>query len=234
MAKREFEHGNQPPVVELTEQMVFGKRFYVTPEGNKYPSVTTMLSGSGDKSWVEAWKAQVGSAKAQAIVDRATKRGTAVHDMVERYLKNQPHPADGHERAHVGLFNQIKLLLNRQMGQIRAQEIPLYSDALKIAGRVDCVAEYDGVLSIVDFKTSTNPKKDIESIEDYFLQCTAYAVMYYEMYGVPIDNIVIVMAVENSMVPMIFKGEIFDYLQPLQERVNNYYSKRQTSRESRD
>lgn len=226
MARAPFIHNNQPPVAVLSEEMVFGKRFYVTPEGNKYPSVTTVLSNTGDKSWVEAWKQQVGSAKAKAITERATRRGTAVHDMIERYLKNEPHPADGHERSHVGLFNQIKLLLNRQLGEIRAQEIPLYSDTLQIAGRVDCVAEYDGVLSIVDFKTSTNPKKDAESIEDYFIQCTAYAVMYYEMYGVPIEQLVIVMAVENSMVPMIFKGEIFDYLERLQERVNSYYSRR--------
>ena len=227
MARRTFIHGNEPPLIELSEEMVFGKRFYVTPEGNKYPSVTTMLSSTGDKSWVDAWKQQVGSAKAQAIMERATKRGTAVHDMIERYLKNEPHPADGHERANVGLFNQIKLLLNRRIGEIRAQEVPLYSDSLRIAGRVDCVAEYDGVLSIVDFKTSTNPKKDAESIHDYFLQCTAYAVMYYEMYGVPIEHLVIVMAVENSMVPMIFKGEIFDYLEPLQQRVNSYYKRKQ-------
>lgn len=227
MARRTFIHGNEPPLIELSEEMVFGKRFYVTPEGNKYPSVTTMLSSTGDKSWVDAWKQQVGSAKAQAIMERATKRGTAVHDMIERYLKNEPHPADGHERANVGLFNQIKLLLNRRIGEIRAQEVPLYSDSLRIAGRVDCVAEYDGVLSIVDFKTSTNPKKDAESIHDYFLQCTAYAVMYYEMYGVPIEQLVIVMAVENSMVPMIFKGEIFDYLEPLQQRVNSYYNRKQ-------
>lgn len=227
MARRAFIHGNEPPLIELSEEMVFSKRFYVTPEGNKYPSVTTVLSSTGDKSWVDAWKEQVGSAKAQAIMERATKRGTAVHDMIERYLKNEPHPADGHERANVGLFNQIKLLLNRRIGEIRAQEVPLYSDSLRIAGRVDCVAEYDGVLSIVDFKTSTNPKKDAESIHDYFLQCTAYAVMYYEMYGVPIEHLVIVMAVENSMVPMIFKGEIFDYLEPLQQRVNSYYKRKQ-------
>lgn len=219
-----FKHGNQPPILEVTDQMVYGKRYYTTPDGEKYPSITTVL-GSGPKPWLDAWKAALGPDKAAKETKRCADRGTALHDMVEKYLKNVDDPTEGHDRTNVGMFNQIKMQLNRRIGEIRAQEIPLYSHSLKVAGRVDCVAEYDGVLSIIDFKTSNSNKTD-DMIEDYFLQCTAYAVMYYEMYGVPIDQIVVVIAVEKGMMPLVFKREIFDYLKPLQARIAAYYERK--------
>lgn len=219
-----FVHGNQPPELNVTDQMVYGKRFYTTPDGSKYPSITTIL-GSGPKPWLDAWKKSLGAEKAAKETARCSDRGTALHDMVEKYLKNAESPTAGHDRTNIGMFNQIKLQLNKRIGEIRAQEIPLYSDSLKVAGRVDCVAEYDGVLSIIDFKTSNN-NKSVDMIEDYFLQCTAYAVMYYEMYGVPIDQIVVVIAVEKGMMPLVFKREIFDYLKPLQKRVSDYHNRK--------
>ncbi len=219
-----FKHGNQPPILEVTDQMVYGKRYYTTPDGEKYPSITTVL-GSGPKPWLDAWKTALGPDKAAKETKRCADRGTALHDMVEKYLKNVDDPTEGHDRTNVGMFNQIRMQLNRRIGEIRAQEIPLYSHSLKVAGRVDCVAEYDGVLSIVDFKTANSNKTD-DMIEDYFLQCTAYAVMYYEMYGVPIDQIVVVIAVEKGMMPLVFKREIFDYLKPLQSRIAAYYERK--------
>lgn len=219
-----FNHGNQPEELNVTDQMVYGKRFYTTPDGAKYPSITTVL-GSGPKPWLEAWKTSLGPDKAAKETQRCSDRGTALHDMVEKYLKNVDTPTEGHERTNIGMFNQIKLQLNKRVGEIRAQEIPLYSHALKVAGRVDCVAEYDGVLSIIDFKTSNNNKTD-DMIEDYFLQCTAYAVMFFEMYQVPIDQIVVVIAVEKGLMPLVFKREIFDYIQPLQDRIAAYYDRK--------
>lgn len=219
-----FTHGNQPPELNVTDQMVYGKRFYTTPDGKKYPSITTIL-GSGDKPWLDAWKKSLGTEKAAAETKRCSDRGTALHDMVEKYIKNIEDPTDGHERSNIGMFNQIKLQLNKRLGEIRAQEIPLFSHSLKVAGRVDCVAEYDGVLSVVDFKTANASKTD-DMIEDYFLQCTAYAVMYFEMYGVAVDQIVVVIAVEKGMMPMVFKREIFDYLKPLQDRIAAYYERK--------
>lgn len=206
--------------------MVYGKRFYTTPDGEKYPSITTIL-GSGPKPWLDAWKASLGKEKADKETQRCADRGTSLHDMVEKYLKNVEDPTDGHDRANVGLFNQIKMQLRSRVGEIRAQEIPLYSHTLKVAGRVDCVAEYDGRLAIIDFKTANQVKTE-DMIEDYFLQCTAYAIMYYEMYGVPIDDIVVIIAVEKSMMPLVFKREIFDYVPKLQERINQYYADKAT------
>lgn len=219
-----FQHGNQPDVLDVTDQMVYGNRFYTTPDGEKYPSITTIL-GSGPKPWLEAWTKSLGKDKAAAEKQRCADRGSALHDMVEKYLQNVENPTDGHDRANIGLFNQIKLQLSKRVGEIRAQEIPLFSDTLRVAGRVDCVAEYDGVLSIIDFKTSNNNKTD-DMIEDYFLQCTAYALMYYEMYGVLIEDIVVVIAVERGMMPLVFKRKIHDYIKPLQKRVNDYYSRK--------
>lgn len=216
-----FKHGNQPPQHHVTDEMVRGKRFYTTPAGSKYPSITTIL-GSGPKPWLDAWKQAIGAEKAAAESKRCSDRGTAVHDMVEKYLKNAEVPIEGHDRTNIQLFNQIKLQLGRRVGEIRAQEIALYSDTLRVAGRVDCVAEYDGVLSIIDFKTSTNTKAEA-NIEDYFLQCTAYALMYYEMYGVLIENIVVVIAVEKSMMPLVFKRTIHDYIKPLHNRIKIYH-----------
>lgn len=220
-----FIHGNQPPVLDVWDEMSLGKRFYNTPDGKRYPSITTIL-GSGPKPWLEAWKNAIGPAAAKKEQERCSDRGTALHDMVEKYLKNVEAPTEGHDRANIGLFNQIRMQLSRRVGEIRAQEIPLFSHSLKVAGRVDCVAEYDGVLSIIDFKTSNNNKTE-DMIEDYFLQCTAYAIMYYEMYGVPIDQIVVVIAVEKGMMPMVYKREIFDYLEPLQQRIRAYYDRTQ-------
>lgn len=220
-----FIHGNQPPFLNVVDKMDRGKRFYTTPENNKYPSITTVL-GDEPKPWLDSWKAALGKDKAAAETKRCADRGTALHKMVEDYLNNVPDPTEGHDRANIGLFNQIRMKLTKQVGEIRAQEIPLYSDALRVAGRVDCVAEYDGVLSIIDFKTSNNVKTE-DMIQDYFLQCTAYAVMFYEMYGVPIDNIVVIIAVEKGLMPMVFKREIFDYLKPLQQRVAHYHAQRE-------
>lgn len=218
-----FIHGNQPPILAITDKMVHGKRYYTTPSGERYPSITTIL-GSVEKPWLEAWKSSMGKDKAAAETRRCSERGTALHDMVEKYLSNVEDPTAGYDRSVSGLFNQIRMQLGRRIGEIRALEIPLFSDSLRVAGRVDCVAEYDGVLSIIDFKTSNNNKTE-DMIEDYFLQCTAYAVMYYEMYGVPIDQIVVVIAVEKGMMPMVYKREIFDYLLPLQQRVSAYHNR---------
>lgn len=216
-----FIHGNQPEELVVTDSMVYGKRFYTTPTGEKYPSITTIL-GSGPKPWLEAWKNSLGKDKAAKETERCSDRGTALHDMVEKYIKNVENPTEGHDRANIGMFNQIKMQLSKRVGEVRAQEIPMFSHALKVAGRVDCIAEYDGVLSVIDFKTSNNVKTE-DMIEDYFLQCTAYAVMFYEMYGIPIDQIVVVIAVEKGMMPLVFKREIFDYLKPLQKRIKQYY-----------
>lgn len=194
-------------------------RFYVTPEGNKYPSITTIL-GSGDKPWLNEWRSMLGAAKADKEMKRAADRGSAVHLMVEKYLDNDPNPTAGQSIEHIPSFNQLRLQL-KKVNNIWTQETPLWSDMLQAAGRVDCVAEYKGELAIIDFKTSTNDK-NANMIEDYYLQTTAYALMFEERYGIQINKLVILMAVEKGAVPLVFQRDTEPYIRPLMERIKQY------------
>lgn len=187
-----------------------------------FPSITTIL-GSGYKPWLEQWKQNLGKDKAAREQKRCANRGEIVHESIEKYLDNN-FDVNSLQSDHRKIFNQIKPKLNR-INNIYTQEEALFSRNFKVAGRVDCIGEYDGKLSIIDFKTSTNVKKD-NMIEDYYLQCTAYALMYYEIYNILIENIVIIMCVEKGMVPLVFKKPIEDYILPLTNRINNYYNQR--------
>ena len=215
-----FIHVGAPDLPELKVNTVNGIRHYVTPDGNKYPSITTML-GHKEKPWLKEWQNMLGEDKAAKEAKRCADRGTAIHEQVEKYLNNEENPSSGYDRKLVKGFNQLRPRLNH-ISNIRAQEIALYSDALKLAGRVDCVGEYDGVLSIIDFKTSNN-NKDTEMVQDYYLQCTAYAIMWHERTGEPIEDITIIMSVERGMVPLVFRDKIDKYVKPLLQRTAEYY-----------
>ena len=146
-----------------------GLRFYKTPEGNEYPSVTTIL-GAKEKPGLERWRQMLGEDKAAKETKRCADRGTAVHEMAEKYLNNEEIITKNYKPEHVGDFNKLKFALNK-IDNIRRQEVGLYSDMFQYAGTVDCVADFQGVLSVIDFKTSTN-NKTVDMIEDYFKQCT--------------------------------------------------------------
>ncbi len=194
-------------------------RFYTTPTGNKYPSVTTVL-GAKEKQGLLDWRNSLGPVKADRETKRSSDRGTAVHLMVERFLNNESDPTKHQRIEHIVEFNSLKLLL-KNINNIMLQESALYSDDFRIAGRVDCVGEYQGKLSVIDFKTSTNSKPQ-QAVTDYFLQTTAYAIMVEELYDIVIDDLVIIMSVEKG-VPLVFKGKVDDYIAPLAHRINNYY-----------
>lgn len=196
-----------------------GVRHYVTPGGNEYPSITTVL-GHKEKPWLEDWRNMLGKEKADKEQKRCADRGTAIHELIEHYLNNEDDFTRGYKSEFVRGFNQLKFRLNH-IDNIRAQEVALYSDALGIAGRVDCIGEYDGVPSIIDFKTSNN-NKDKDMIMDYFLQCTAYAIMWHERTGESIENITILMTVERGMVPLVFQEKIDKYVKPLLQRIDEY------------
>ena len=200
-------------------------RFYVTPEGNKYPSITTIL-GSGDKPWLNDWRQSLGFEKADKEMKRAADRGTAVHLMVERFLDNEEAPTRGMQIDHVTEFNTLRLHL-KKIDNILTQESALWSDLLRCAGRVDCIGEYQGKLSIIDFKTSTT-SKNMDMIQNYWLQTTAYAIMFQERYGIQIDQAVIIMSVERGAVPLVFKQPIEQYIEPLLVTINNYHIKKGT------
>lgn len=213
-------HINTPEFEELKSRMKKGQRWYKTPEGVELPSVTTIL-GSEPKPAIEAWKQALGSKRAKKEMERCSMRGTAVHEMCEYFLNNDPDFTKGRDRDLVRLFNKMKVRL-KKIDNVRVQEVPLYSHTLKIAGRVDCVAEYDGVLSVIDFKTADRPKTE-DMVEDYFLQCTAYAIMYSEMFDEAIEDIVVIIAAENGAMPQVFKRKIYDYAKPLMKRIRKFY-----------
>jgi hypothetical protein len=171
-----------------------GKRHYKTPKGN-FPSITTVLSILS-RDGIKAWRERVGEKEANRISNQASRRGTNVHLMCEQYVNNELDASEfmPHEKA---MFNSIKPILKERIDNVYAQEMPLWSSYLGVAGRVDCIAEYDGRLSVIDYKTSSKPKKK-EWIGSYFQQASAYCVMFEERTGIPIDKIVIVIAVENA------------------------------------
>lgn len=213
---------NPLPLLDLKTIESSKGRTYVTPAGNKYPSITTLL-GAVEKPYLANWRAMLGEKKADAETKRASGRGSAVHLMIERHLQNDENPTRNQEPVHTQEYKSTRLYL-KKINNILMQEGALYSDLLRIAGRVDCIAEYDGVLSIIDFKTSANDKKS-SMIEDYYLQTTAYALMLQELYDIQVDQIVIIMSVERGVVPLVFKQQIEPYIEPLLQRINSYHSK---------
>ena len=216
-----FNHLPPPVLPELTvDTLKSGIRHYNTPTGNAYPSVTTML-GHKDKPWLNEWRESMGIEKADKEMKRAAKRGTKVHEIIEKYLDNNENPTNGYDLQYIKRFNQLKLFLDK-VDNIHIQEAALFSDTLQIAGRVDCIGEYDGKLSVIDFKTSNN-NKDREMVQDYFLQTTAYAIMYSEMTGIAIDHVAILITVERGMVPMVYQDQIDKYVSPLLQRIDEYY-----------
>ena len=192
-------------------------RTYITPDGRKYPSITTVLSILSEES-IAKWRARVGDEEANKIGQRAAGRGTLVHSIVERYLLNEdtteflPHIRQSLEN--------LRPILDERLGTIYGLEVPLYSSHLGLAGRVDCVAEFDGVPSILDFKTSKRVKKK-EWITNYFAQMAGYAVMWEERTGRPITNTVVIMDVDDNE-PLVFKEHRDNHIQFLIDTKKEY------------
>ena len=210
-----------PKEIPKIESQTFpdGKRYYVTPEGKKLPSVTTVV-GAQKKQAIMEWRRRVGEEVANKISKQATTRGTNMHSLCEYYLNNEPKPPGVVMPDAKEMFISIKPFLNK-INNIHYQEVGLWSSQLGLAGRVDCIGEYEGRLSVIDFKTSKKAK-DRESILDYFWQCTAYALMYEELIGQPIDELVIIMAVQDST-PLIFKEKTQDHIEGLVKAIDYYH-----------
>ena len=190
----------------ITATTTDGVRLYETPEGNKYPSITTILSVRNKKGLME-WRKKVGNDVANYVARTAANRGTKVHHMCEDYLNND-FDEEKHKKNFLPycLFTQLKEQGLSKIDNIHAQEAGLYSDKYKVAGRVDCIAEYDGVLSIIDFKTSTKERND-DWNENYYIQCSAYAEMYEERTGTEINQNVILVVTEDGTVQEFIKDK---------------------------
>jgi hypothetical protein len=174
-----------------------GTRVYKTPSGRAYPSVTT-VTGLQTRKGIMEWRKRVGEEEANRVSTKASGRGTRIHQLCEDYLLGksiEPNITDAE------MFGSMKEWLE-DIDNIHALEDPLYSDHLEVAGTVDCIAEFQGKLSVIDFKTSSKPK-DRDDIHQYFMQTAAYAVAFEERTGIPIGRLVIIMGVDNDF-PRLF------------------------------
>ena len=162
---------------EIKAKTTDGVRLYETPEGNFYPSITTVLS-TRNKEGLFKWRERVGNDVANYVARTAAVRGTHVHHMCEDYINND-FDEEKHKKKFLPytLFTQLRDSALQKIDNVYAQECGLYSDKYKVAGRVDCIAEYDGIPSIIDFKTSTSERKDSYN-ENYYIQASAYAEMF--------------------------------------------------------
>ena len=207
------------------------KRFYVTPQGQHYPSITTVLSVR-NKSGLMEWRKRVGEQTANYISGKAAARGTKVHHMCEDYLNNvsidYPEKWRKHEKYFLPLclFNQLRDKVLTNISDIYAQECGLYSDKYKVAGRVDCIAKYNGVLSIIDFKTSTRERSDAWN-ENYYIQGSAYAEMFTELTEIDISQVVILVVTEDGTVQEFIK-EKGDFLDALTDSVAEWKKQNET------
>jgi genome maintenance exonuclease 1 len=180
-------------------------RLYKTPSGGAYPSVTT-VTGLHSKQSIMEWRKKVGEEAANAISSRAANRGTRIHSLCEDYLLGRSAEPDMFDAQ---LFSSIKPYLDK-IDNIHALESPLYSHYLKVAGTVDCIAEYEGKLAVIDFKTSSKLKQR-DWIHGYFMQTSAYAVAFEELTGIPIGRMIIIVGVDNEH-PQIFTEKRDDWI----------------------
>lgn len=185
-------------------------RYYKTPNGNAYPSVTTVLS-EYSKEGIKEWRKKVGEEAANRIMRQSALRGSKFHKMTEDYLNNE-FSFDNYNLLERELF-KVAIPELEKIDNILAQEVALFSHHLRMAGRVDCIGEYEGKLSIIDFKTARG-EKSRDHILNYFMQATAYAIMFEERTGVPITNLVLIIAVEDGFV-QVMKGKRDDYVKDL-------------------
>ena len=202
---------------KLSRQMIDGVRYYDTPDGQKLVSITSIISHINREIFRE-WRARVGNKEANKITKQSTSRGTDMHTLVEHYIKNQQLPTV--QPLSEMLFKQAKPDLNK-IDNIHAIEQALFSKELGVAGSVDCIAEFEGELSIIDFKTSKKPKPR-NWIDHYFVQCAAYACMLYEMTGIMVKKFVIIMSCENGEVEVYEEYDKRKYINMLADYISEF------------
>lgn len=218
--RKHFTHLKKTLDEEVLEQVnTETGRYYKSPTGALYPSVTTVTSLMSEEA-IKQWRRRVGNEEANRISTKASTRGTRMHDLFEKYLDNADIDTNKYDFNDAINFQEIKPFLDNHIDNIHLQETRLYSDYLKVAGTVDCVAEWKGKLSIIDFKTATK-HKNRDYITNYFCQAAAYAVMYEERFSIPVNKIVILISVDND-VPQYFEERRDDYIKKFIEVREQY------------
>ena len=215
-----FTHLNKLGDFELEANTIDGVRYYTLPSGKKAPSITSITSFY-NRQIFKNWREKVGEEQANKITKVATDRGTKFHDLVEKYLLNE----DINSLKNVLPTTKARWIAARDalnnIDNIHALEKPLYSEYFGIAGRVDCIAEYEGELAVIDFKTSKKIKPE-KWLENYFVQETAYACMYYEMTGISVKKIVTLMVADNGDVKVYEKRNKGEYIKLLTKYIKEF------------
>lgn len=216
------------PFPELSTEYINGKRVYVTPQGNKYFSVTTILGilSEGSKG-LQEWKKRVGEQEAKRIAGIAAKRGDGLHKICENFLLGLDYKKDSNP-ATLTMFNSLKDILSKNVEKIHGLEFALFSDDLQTAGRVDSLCVWNGTLSILDFKTASRPKQK-DHIINYYIQTVCYALMVEEYHQCTIPQVVILIAVEHDF-PQIF----IEPTDPWRESVRKFFKSRSVNEYKRN
>jgi len=216
-----FTHIPMEAMPELVDETLASGRTYQTPDGNRYPSITTVLKILSDEG-IKAWRDRVGKEESSKVLHQASVRGTKVHELAERYINNDPKWDRGAMPINLFTFNGLRSILDSRVNNIMAQEVPLYSDKLKIAGRVDLIAEFDGELTIIDFKTARKAKKE-DWVIGYRLQASFYAAAFYERTGIPIRKYAVLISPDGAE-PQVFAGNTYENIKQLCDVRREYYN----------
>ena len=214
-----FTHLNKLGDFELEANTIDGVRYYTLPSGKKAPSITSITSFYNRQTFIN-WRKKVGEEEANKITKVATTRGTKFHDLVEQYLLNKDINTLDVLPTTNALFLHGKKYLDN-INNIHALEKSMYSLQLGIAGTVDCIAEYNGELAIIDFKSSKKPKPR-KWIDHYFVQCAAYACMLYELTNIPVKKFVILMSCENGECVVYEEYNKKKYIKLLSEYIREF------------
>lgn len=213
---------NSPTLCDLERKEINGKRYYISPQGKALPSVTTFL-GHFKKDSIQAWRKRVGEEEANRISGRASRRGTKFHSLMESYLNNEDRflSEDIMPDMKQSFWDMVPTL--DRIDNIHYTETMLFSETLGLAGQVDCIAEFDGIPSVIDFKTSSKLKKE-DWITGYFEQCTCYSLMYEEMTGIKAKQIVVLISVDGEMQPQVFVKNRREYIPELANKIREFRS----------
>lgn len=214
-----FNHVNHLGDIDLKSREVDGTRFYTTPSGDSFPSITSVTSHKNKEFFAE-WRERVGEEEANKICKLATTRGTKFHEVCQDYLENNL--KESYDEQSMIMFDAAKPYLDK-IGLVHAIERSMFSEVLGIAGRVDCIAEYDGELAVIDFKTSSKIKKE-EWIEQYFVQEVAYACMYFELTGIPVKKLITIMVTPAGVVKVFDKRDKMYYIKLLTGYIKEFVS----------
>ena len=210
--------GPAKPLEEVTSRTLETGRFYKIDD-QWMPSITTVV-GNQSKHGILAWQKRVGFAEAEKVRRAAAWRGTQYHNLVEKYLKNELEEDKESKGLPTYLFRSARETLDR-IGNIHAIEAPLFSRTLGVAGRVDCIAEFDNELAIIDFKTTGTLKKE-KYLEKYFVQEAAYAYMYWELTGIEVDKLVTISVAEDGQTQVVEKYDKVPYINTLIDWIKDY------------